>query len=163
MPRKDLLLAPALEGALILLAALAGWISHQPLVFASLGPTAYELIETPERKSARPYNIIAGHLIAILAAFTALFITHAWAAPSVSAHGVPLPRVWATMLSALLTVLGTLAVRAGQPAALSTTLLISTGLMQTWQDGVIIMAAVLLMTAAGEPVRRWRIRDRAAR
>jgi len=49
--------------------------------------------------------------------------------------------------------------RAQQPAALSTTLLIATGSMQRLQDGPIIMIAILLMTAVGEPLRRWRMRD----
>ena len=49
MSRRDLLIAPLLEGVLILVVALAGWISHQSLVFASFGPIAYELVETPKR------------------------------------------------------------------------------------------------------------------
>jgi CBS-domain-containing membrane protein len=73
MSRKDLIIASACEGALILIISLAGWISHRGLIFASLGPTAYELVETPSRPSARPYNVIVGHLIAILAGFAAAF------------------------------------------------------------------------------------------
>jgi hypothetical protein len=64
--------------------------------------------------------------------------------------------VEATVLSAALTVLGTLLARATQPAALSTTLLISLGTMQRWTDAAVIMAAVLLMTLVGEPLRHWR-------
>lgn len=156
MSRKDLLVAPLLEASLIFVIALAGWISHQPLVFASLGPTAFEMIEMPKRPSARPYSIIAGNLIAVLSAFAALEVTRAWWAPAVSPHGVPLLRVWAAVAATMLTVFGTLLARATQPAALSTTLLISLGIMQTWRDGAVIMSAVLLMTAIGEPVRRWR-------
>lgn len=163
MLRKDLLIAPALEGLLILIVALVGWIAHQPWVFASLGPTAFEMIETPKRPSARPYNVIVGNAIAILAAFSALLLTHAWEAPSVSSGGVPLPRVWAAVLAAVLTVFGTLLLRATQPAALSTALLIALGILQTWRDGVIVMAAVLLMTLAGEPLRRWRARSTSQR
>lgn len=159
MQRKDLFIAPVLEAAFITIVSLAGWMSHNPLVFTSLGPTAYELIEKPQRPSARPYNIIVGHLIGVIAGFFALWLTHAWAAPSVSASGVPLPRVWAATVACMLTVFGTLLARAGQPAAISTTLLIALGTMQLPKDAVVIMAAVLLMTAVGEPVRRWRARD----
>lgn len=160
MPRKDLLVAPALEGALVFVVALAGWITHQPLMFASLGPTAYELVETPERQSARPYNILVGHLVAVVGAFVALALSHAWAVPAVSSSGVPLLRVWAAMLAATFTVFVTLLLKATQPAALSTTLLISLGVMQTWKDGAIIMIAVVLMTLIGEPVRRLRCKHR---
>lgn len=156
MSRRDLFLAPVLEGVLILIVAVTGWAIHQPLVFASLGPTAYELVETPERRTARPYNILAGHFIAVVAAFTALMISGAWGVPSVSAAGVPLQRVWAATLAAMLTVAGTMLAKATQPAAISTSLLISLGVMQTWRDGGAILVAVLLMVVAGEPLRRWR-------
>lgn len=159
MPRKDLAIAPVCEAALMFVVALAGWMLHKPLIFASLGPTAYEQVETPKRKSGRPYNVIVGHLIAVVAGFAALWICRAWTVPPVSSNGVPLLRVAAAALSALLTVLGTLLARASQPAALSTTLLIALGVMQSWQDGVYIMGGVVLLTIVGEPLRRWRARD----
>lgn len=157
MVRKELFIAPILEAALILVLALAGWISRTPLVFASLGPTAFEIIETPERPSARPYNILVGNAVALLASFIAVWLTHAWHAPSVSSLGVPLPRVWAGTLAAMLTVFGTLLIRATQPAALSTSLLVSLGVMQTIKDAAIILIAIALMIVIGEPIRRFRM------
>jgi len=156
----DLLIAPVSEGILILIAAFVGWAAQQPFVFASLGPTAYELVETPERPSARPYNIIAGHLIAVLAGFAALWLTHASGAPPISLGTVPLRRISAAVVAVVLTVFVTLLARATQPASLSTTLLIALGIMQSWKAGMIIMASVLLMTVIGEPLRRWRARQR---
>jgi hypothetical protein len=50
---------------------------------------------------------------------------------------VPLARVWACTMAATLTVFGTLGLRAAQPAAVSATLLIASGIMQTWRDGVV--------------------------
>ncbi|HEV2399831.1 MAG TPA: hypothetical protein VGS27_23020 [Candidatus Sulfotelmatobacter sp.] len=35
------------EGGLILAVGAAGWAAHAPLLFTSLGPTAYELLEQP--------------------------------------------------------------------------------------------------------------------
>lgn len=158
MRRNDLLIAPVGEALLILVVGICGWWVHKPLIFASLGPTAYELIETPERPSACAYNVVAGHLIAVVAGFLALYVTGAWSAASVSMSGVPMPRVWAAVIAAALTVFGTLLARATQPAAVSTSLLVSLGVMQQWQDGVVIMTAVVLMMAVGEPLRRWRLR-----
>jgi hypothetical protein len=154
--KRDLWIAPLCEGALILVVSLAALLSQQPLIFTSLGPTAYELIEQPHRKSARPYNIIAGHFIAVAAAFLSLCITHAWRVPAVSTRIIQFPRVEAAVLATALTVFGTLLARATQPAALSTTLLVSLGTMQRWTDAALIMAAVLVMTLVGEPLRRWR-------
>jgi hypothetical protein len=79
--------------------------------------------------------------------------------PVASIHGVPLLRVGASTLAAMLTVFLTLLARATQPAALSTTLLISLGIMQTPREGAVIMASVLLITAIGQPLRRWRLKS----
>jgi hypothetical protein len=160
MSRKEFIIAPLCEGALILAVSAAGWFTRSPLVFTSLGPTAFELIETPNRPSARPYNVIVGHLIGVVAGFAALGMTHAWRVPEVSSGAVPLLRVAAATISAVLTVLLTLAARATQPAALSTTLLVSLGTLQRWQDGLFIMGAVLLLVFLGEPLRRWRSKEK---
>lgn len=157
--KRDLKIAPVCEAGLILVVSMAAWLTQQPLVFTSLGPTAYEMIEQPHRKSARPYNIIGGHLIAVVAGFVALLVTHAWYTPAVSARHIQLPRVEAAVLSTALTVFFTLLLRASQPAALSTTLLISLGTLQQWRDVLVIMGAVLLMTIVGEPIRAWRNRQ----
>ncbi|HEX4039781.1 MAG TPA: HPP family protein [Acidobacteriaceae bacterium] len=163
MYKRDLLIAPVGEAFLLFIAALAGWLSHQPFIFASLGPTAYEIIETPHRRSARPWNIFVGHLTGIGAGWLALFLTHAWHASAVSTAGVPYLRIWAATLAAALTVLGTLLLRAGQPAAIATALLIATGIMQTPREAAIIMAAVALMILFGEPLRKLRLRQQRKR
>jgi CBS-domain-containing membrane protein len=159
MPKKELLIAPAGEAALILIVAIVGWATHQPLIFASLGPTAYEMVEKPKQPSAHPYNVVVGHLIGVLAGFAAIFIVQAWTVPSVSVHGVPLLRVFAATIAAALTAFFNVLTRATQPAALSTTLLIALGLMQTAQDGFMIMAGVVLITLLGEPIRRLRLQS----
>lgn len=163
MERRDLLIAPAGEAALILIAGLAGYLARQPLIFASLGPTAYELIETPHRRSARPYSIFVGHLVGVGVAFLAIHLTGAWRLPAVTSGEVLLTRIWTSVLAAGLTVLGTLLLRASQPAAIATSLLISTGIMQQPRDAAIIMGAVILMIAAGEPLRNLRLKAQERR
>jgi len=162
MSRKDLWAAALGEGFLILAVALVGFATYHPFVFASLGPTAYEQVETPERPSARPYNVILGHILAVAAGYAAIAILQAWNTPPVSAHGVPLPRVWTAVLACVFTVIATQLARATQPAALATALLVSLGLMQSWVDGGIIIAAVLLIACIGEPIRRLRVRQRSS-
>ena len=135
--RVDVLIAPLGEGALLLAAAAVGWLTRQPLVFASLGPTIYELVEQPKSKSARTYNVIAGHFVGIAAGFFALWLLNAWDTPKVpSAGGVPALRMWAAVIAVTLTTLVTLAINASQPASLSTTLLVSLGSMQTTRDAM---------------------------
>src|SRR5215831_13773907 len=76
--RADLVWATLGEGALVLALATIGWATNQPLIFASLGPTAYELVEQPRMPSARPYNVIVGHLIGLSAGFLAVYLLNAW-------------------------------------------------------------------------------------
>ncbi len=160
MVRKtDLLITPLCEGALILTLAAIGWATRQPLVFTSLGPTAYEIVEKPDSPSARSYNIIAGHVLALGAGFLSLWLLNAWASPKVASAGfVASPRMWAAVIAVVLSALGTLAIRATQPASMSTALLVSLGSMQTARDAVAIVAAVLIIAAIGEPLRRSRSR-----
>lgn len=139
--------------------AAIGWATRQPLIFASLGPTAYELVELPQMKSARAYNIVVGHLVGLGAGFLALYLLNAWAAPNVLSAGiVSTQRLWAVVIAAALTTFGTLLLKASQPASLATTLLVSLGAMQTRRDALAIVAGVLIITAIGEPLRRFRLK-----
>lgn len=145
------------EGSLILVMAAIAWAAQQPLIFASLGPTAYELVEQPRLRSARTYNVIVGHFVGLGSGFLSLLLFHAWGAPNLAA-GLPPVRVWAAVVAAAVTTLVNLALRASQPAALATTLLVSLGAMQTRHDAVAIIAGVLIIALIGEPVRRFRLK-----
>ncbi len=143
------------EGALILVIGAIGLIMRMPLIFTSLGPTAYELVEKPLSKSARTYNIVVGHMTGLGAGFFSLWVLVAWSAPKVASAGfVSSSRLWAAILSVVITTALTLALRASQPASLSTTLLVSLGAMQTGRDAISIVAAVLIIAVLGEPLRR---------
>jgi HPP family len=162
--RADLLWATLGEGGLLLVPALLGWGLHMPLIFASLGPTAYELVEQPQIRSARTYNVIVGHLVGLGAGFLSVFVLNAWLQPNVLATGdVTSARLGAAIISVTLTTFLTLLLKAGQPAALATTLLVSLGAMQTKRDALAIIAGVLLVTALGEPIRRFRLKHSALR
>jgi hypothetical protein len=147
------------EAALILVMAAAGWATKQPLIFASLGPTAYELVEKPKDRSSRAYNIIVGHLVGLGAGLLALYLLNAWQEPNVALTGVvSARRVWAAVIAAALTTLGTLLLRAAQPASIATSLLVAVGSMQSAHDAVVIVIAVLMIAAIGEPLRRVRMK-----
>lgn len=156
--RSDLIVAPVCEAALLAVVGCAGWLSHQPMIFTSLGPTAYEIVETPDRRSAKPYSVIVGHLAGVASGYLSVLLTGAWWVLPVSSHEVVPQRIGAACLAAGLTVLLTLLLHASQPAALSTTLLIALGSMQQPKDALVIMAAVLLMALIGEPLRALRLR-----
>jgi hypothetical protein len=149
------LLAISCEGGLILVVGAAGWAAHMPLIFTSLGPTAYELVEKPNAPSARAYNIIVGHCVAVGAGFLSLWLLGAWNSPKVAMAGfVSSQRLWSAVLAVVITTVLTLTLKASQPAALSTTLLVSLGSMQRGRDAVAIIIGVLILTALGDPIRR---------
>ena len=67
-------------------------------------------------------------------------------------------RLWAVVVAGVLTTLVNLILRASQPAALATTLLVSLGAMQTGRDAIAIILGILIITAIGEPLRRYRLK-----
>lgn len=154
---RNLLVAPLGEGVLILIVAAIGWAAHWPLLFASLGPTVYEILEKPYSESSKTYNIVVGHYAALGAGFFALWALDAWRSPKVMAAGfVPGPRMWAAVVATSLTALFCLALHASQPASLSTALLITLGSMQTARDAAAIAIGVAIVAAVGAPVRLQR-------
>lgn len=159
MGRRDWIWATLGEGGLILAVAAIGWATREPLVFASLGPTAYELVEQPHARSARPYNVVVGHLIGLASGFFALYILKAWNAPHVLTAGVvSTERLYAVTIAAALTTILTLMAKAAQPAAIATTLLVAMGAMQSQRGALAIVAGVVIITVIGEPVRLLRLR-----
>jgi hypothetical protein len=156
--RWDKSWAPLLEGGLILLMGGISLALGRPLLFASLGPTAYEQVEKPELPSAKLYNVVIGHWVALTCGFASLAIVNAWSAPNAMSvdHFVPI-RVWACVIAVALTALFTLLLKAGQPAAYSTTLLITIGSMQRASDAWAIALAVLILGFVGDPIRRLRL------
>lgn len=155
----DLLWAPFWEGVLILLAgATALWSGH-PWLFSSLGPTSYEIIEKPKQPSSCTWNVIVGHFVAIGCGFAGVALAGAWDAPAVNAHShVAVARIWAAAVAIVLTVVLNLLLKAGQPASLATTLLVSLGTMQTAYAALWIAVGVCIIAIVGEPLRLLRLR-----
>ena len=126
-----------------------------PLLFTSLGPTAYEQIEKPETRSAKPYNILVGHYVALVSGIVGLFAFHAFHDPVTASAGyLTGSRIFASVLACVLTAFSNLLLRAGQPAAFSTALLVTLGSYESPRDALAIVLAVLFLTVLGEPLRR---------
>jgi hypothetical protein len=158
----DVIWLPAGEVFLILVSGAVAFFSGLPLLFASIGPTAYEQAQMPHLPSSRPYNIIVGHGCGVVAGFAGLWLTGAWGAPAVNgASHLTAPRLWAALLAVLLTSLLTVFLKARQPAAMATTLLVALGGFQTMRGALAIICAVVLIAAVGEPVRRAGLRRKS--
>ena len=83
----------------ITLSGTAAWVFDEPLLFPSLGATAFLIFETPTAEVGSPRNTIIGHGVGILAAVFALAIFGLLDAPSVYEQGVTFSRVLAVVRS----------------------------------------------------------------
>jgi hypothetical protein len=155
----DIVWAPLAAGALMFLAGAIGLALGQPLLFPSLGPTAFLQTETPELRTARFYNTVVGHLLALAAGLLAVFALGAQRAPSVLASQQLTPvRLAAAVLSIVLTLLLGYLLRASHPPAAATTLLVALGgFTPTGATIRTVIVGVLIVAAAGEGLRRLRL------
>lgn len=81
------------------LMAAAALLSGQPLIFPSLGPTAFLLFYTPRAQSASPRNTVLGHLVGAVCGYGALLVFGLLDAGPVLGEGVSGARVGAAALS----------------------------------------------------------------
>ena len=136
-----------------LMAAFAA-ILHTPLIFPSLGPTAFHYFSRQTAPTASPRNAILGHLIGTAAGYFSLVVTGLTRAGSAMANGVTWPRVIAAALSLGLTAGLMILFRASHAPAGATTLIISLGILtQPWQL-VVLMIAIILLTLQAIAINR---------
>lgn len=129
-------------------------VTHQPLLFPSLGPTAFLLFYTPQAASACPRNTVAGHLIGVLAGYGALVAFGLTDAGPAGTH-VTAARVGAAAVSLGLTA-GVMAwLRVPHPPAGATTLIISLGILTQPVQLAVLMLAVLLLVLQGLAINRF--------
>ena len=154
----DLVWAPLAVGSLLLAVGLIGLAAGQHWLFPSLGPSAFLQAEKPREESARFYNTVVGHLVGLGAGMAAVLLLGASSAPGVLATKELVPvRVWAAVLSAVLTMLGLSLLKATHPPAAATMLLVALGGFEpTWRSAGTVTAGVLLLAVLGEGVRYLR-------
>lgn len=129
------------------------WASGQPLLFPSLGPSAY-LLATGERDRAEgAYHVIGGHAIAAITGLVAyLLLADGLVAIDVFASGQPFSSsvgrlASSAILAMVLTTIGMLWTDTNHPAACATTLIVALGLMASVLELVVIVGAVVLLVA----------------
>jgi len=150
------LIAIAVSGA-------AAWAFAEPLLFPSLGATAFLFFETPMAEIASPRNAIIGHTVAVLAAVLAIAVFGLLDAPSAYEAGVGPERVGAVALAVALTGGALRLLRAAHPPAGATTIIVSSGLLDDPLQLVAVVIGVAILTIAswglnrllGVPAPRW--------
>ncbi len=136
-------------GLLLGAPALIAWLTGRPLIFPSLGPSAFSLVVGGKVENAAR-RVIGGHLLGIAGGLLAYHLvargfTLAALPP---AQSLALLRLSVSgVISVIVTAAGMLKLRAEHPPACATTLIVSLGIMATIEDAVCIMLAVVLMYA----------------
>lgn len=134
--------------------SLLAFATSTPLVFPSVGPTAYLFFFTPLVKSASPRNAICGHAIGIVCGYAALRITGAVASPIATHAGIYWPMIFSAAFSLSVTGALMILLRVSHPPAGATTLIVSLGLIPHIRDLFILEAAVVLLTALALAINR---------
>jgi CBS domain-containing membrane protein len=131
------------------LSGLAAWAFDEPLLFPSLGATAFLIFETPTAEVGSPRNTLIGHGVGILAAALSLAIFGLLDDASAFEQGVTFARVLAVALSVALTGGVLRLLRAAHPPAGATTIIVSSGLLADADQMLAVALGVLILTAAG--------------
>ncbi len=155
----DIVWGPLAAATLIVVVGALGIATNQPLLFPSLGPTAFLQVEDPELRVARLYNTVVGHIVGIFAGLISVFLLHLSHAPSPMVTGIlTTDRILASTFAVALTIALGLLLRASHPPACATTLLIALGgFAPTLQVVLIVLAGVVLIGVIGEFFRRYRL------
>lgn len=130
-------------------AGLAAWAFDEPLLFPSLGATAFLIFETPTAEVGTPRNTIIGHGVAIACAVLSLALFGLLGDPSAFEEGVTFARALAVALCVGLTGGVLRLLRAAHPPAGATTIIVGSGLLADADQIAAVVVGVILVTAAG--------------
>lgn len=121
----------------------------EPLLFPSLGATAFLIFETPLAEVGSPRNTIVGHLVAIGAAAFALAAFDLLDASSALEAGVTGARIGAVALAVGLTGGLLRLLRSAHPPAGATTMIVALGLLSSGREIAAVAVGVVIVTVAG--------------
>ncbi|ELY65475.1 HPP family protein [Natrinema versiforme] len=148
-------------GVLLAVPGLLAWVTGQPLIFPSLGPSAFLLATVREGEVTAPHRVIGGHVIGVAAGLVAyhaiapeLGVSVTAAAPMLAT--AQLRFVASGVVAVVLTTGGMLATETAHPPACATTLIVSLGLLPSIIDGALIVVAVVVLVAVHELVTHER-------
>jgi CBS domain-containing membrane protein len=153
--RLPLGLLALINGAVSIgLMAVAARLTREPLVFPSLGPTAFLLFYRPHAEASCPRNALLGHLIGALSGLGALAVFGLIHQGPALGH-VSTSRIGAAAMSLGLTAAGMIWVGVPHPPAGATTLIVSLGFLHTPKAVAVLMAGVAVLVVQGLLVNRW--------
>lgn len=143
------------------LLALVAMLSRTPLVFPSLGPTAFMLFHDPRSESASPRNTILGHAIGIVCGSAALWLTGLANDPPTMIEQLNLARVLCAAIALSSTGLVMNLANLWHPPAGATTLIVALGFITRPYHLLIVEAAVVALVGLALAINRFAGADRS--
>lgn len=154
--RRSVIAVFAFVNGLLSMAVMSAvaWVTGQPFVFPSLGPTAFLLFYTPLAPSSSPRNTICGHGIACAAGYGALAVFGLLGAGPTVEGGMSPARIGAAAVSLAVTAGAMAWLSLAHPPAGATTLIVSLGILRTPGQLGVLMLGVLIISAQGVLINR---------
>ena len=140
-------------GLLLSTTGLLAWLSGLPMLFPSLGPSAFVLALFQDSEAATPRRVVGSHAIGVVAGLATYHLLAGGVAMTSAMEPGSLEglRLAASgVLATVLTVAGMLATDTRHPPACATTLIVSLGLLSTPVEGTVILLAVVVLVGANE-------------
>jgi len=126
----------------IVIIGVAAVCTGQPLIFPSLGPSAFLFFTQPTSPTSSPRNAVLSHGAGILVGWASYWLCGVCFGFGTSTAQAAAAAVSLGLISALM-----VAADIPHPPAASTTLIVSLGLMVQWHQLIAVMAGVVLLTA----------------
>ena len=138
----------------ILIIGVVANVAGVPLVFPSLGPTAFLIFDQPRVGAASPRNVLVGHVLGILGGVAALLATGTRHAPPVFSAALPANRIAAAAVALGLTSGAMAVLRMPHPPAAATALIVSLGFLTRFTDQLAFYAGVVALVGQGFVIDR---------
>lgn len=135
------------------LLGLLSWVTGQPFLIPSLGPSIFLLGTLPDDEMNYPRRIIGGQFIGAIAGFVSFHLIVGSLEPLTTTPALSLSvlkQVLSSFAAAILTTFGMYLADVQHPPAYATTLIVSLGLLTTPLGVAVFMLAVLLMAGMHE-------------
>lgn len=150
--------APIAASLMVTAVAAVGFAAKEPLLFASLGPSAYLAARKPEQKSTKFYHVFVGHLVGLGAGFLTVYMLGASKAPVpfVTSYSIAPIRIAVIALAVFLSLFVDALLQVDHTATEATTILVAAGFFRTATDALMVIQGVALMAVLSELFRRLR-------
>lgn len=136
------------------LLALVAMLSGTPLVFPSLGPTAFMLFHDPHAEASSARNTILGHAIGIACGFAALWLTGLVNAPATMVEHLNLARVLCAAIALASTGLLMKLADLWHPPAGATTLIVALGFITLPYHLLVMEVAIVALVILAMGINR---------